>query len=170
MKWRVVFCSLPLISCTNGASKENKMNPIHPIRDKNSDRTMDNPVQDSANLIYSKNLQIKISALVGSWKLKALHMIDKNGHATEFQQPNTKIEFSEDHRMVSTVGQIVAESHWDYNNISNRLTTTLEKIDGSKTDVNVKQENQIIYLSSNKLTYQFDDPLTGYLLEFQYDK
>jgi hypothetical protein len=170
MKYFLSLLIVPILSCANIDSDSGSKVTLDSANGIHSNSKPSTTSQDTTNLVFSTDLQIKMKALIGLWNLKGLHMIDKKGTRTEFQQASTTIEFTGDHKMISKVGQIVAESHWDYDNSINRLTTILKKINGNNTESKVTQENKIIYLTSSKLIYQYNDPVTGYILEMQYGK
>jgi hypothetical protein len=157
-----------IISCHNPAS--NKTLVVSSNDTALVDTSFSNVIKDSSNLASSKNLQMKIKAVLGLWHLTKLLMIDKNGEKTELTQSETTMEFVDKMNWISHSSGITAEGIWDYNNNSNILTTSSEKLNGTVLESKIIQRNKVIYLSGNNMIYLYDDPVTATTLEMHYRK
>ena len=159
---------ISIISCHNPAPNKTL---IVSSNDKTLvDTSFSGVIKDSSNLASSKNLQVKIKAILGLWHLTKFIMIDKNGGKTELSQSETTMEFFDKMNWISHTSGITAEGIWDYNNNSNILTTSSEKLNGTLLGSKIIQKNKVIYLSSNNMIYLYDDPVTAATLEMHYRK
>lgn len=168
MKKRSLFLLLIMASCHNPASEKIFIRSSNDSAPSNN--TFSYMINDSLNLVSSKKLQTKISALLGEWFLTKFLMIDKKSDTTQILQSNITIEFIDKTKMISHNGDITAECTWDYNNISNTFTTVATKLNGNDLESKIIQKNKIIYLSRNKLIYLYEDPVTESTLEMFYKK